>query len=189
MACLRAPGATCCGSKNPMSDKPLPAHSPRIAVYPGTFDPLTAGHLDVLRRACRLFDHVIVAIAASEHKRPLFSVEERIKMTEEALVDIPNATVEPLKGLTVNFAKERGAITLIRGLRKFTDFEYEFDLAHTNRQLAPDIETIVLMPSKDQFCTSSTFVKEIAQHKIEEAAQFVPACVMRCLREKFAGTK
>lgn len=163
------------------------SHTRRTAVYPGTFDPLTSGHLDVLRRACRLFDHVIIAIAASAQKRPLFSIDERIAMTEEALTDLPNASVAPLKGLTVSFAKEHGAITLIRGLRKFTDFEYEFDLAHTNRQLAPDIETIVLMPSKDQFCTSSTFVKEIAQHKIDEAAQFVPPCVMRYLREKFSS--
>lgn len=157
----------------------------RIAVYPGTFDPLTLGHVDVLHRARRLFDHVIVAIASSDSKKPLFSLEERIEMTREALSDTSDVSVEALTGLTVLLARERGAITLIRGLRKFTDFEYEFDLAHTNRQLAPDIETIVLMTSNDQFCTSSTFVKEIARHDLLKAAQFVPPCVMEGLRRKF----
>ncbi|MDR2512596.1 MAG: pantetheine-phosphate adenylyltransferase [Puniceicoccales bacterium] len=157
----------------------------RIAVYPGTFDPLTLGHLDVFHRACRLFDHIIVAIAPSETKAPLFSLEERIAITQEALEGLGNASVKPLHGLTVHFAQENGAITLIRGLRKFTDFEYEFDLAHTNRQLAPEIETIVLMPSKEQFCTSSTFVKEIARYDLEKAAQFVPPKVMVHLRRKF----
>jgi pantetheine-phosphate adenylyltransferase len=159
----------------------------RTAIYPGTFDPLTLGHLDVLQRACRLFDHVIVAIAPSDSKRPLFTIEERITMTRESLAEIPNASVEILPELTVSLARERGAISLVRGLRKFTDFEFEFDLAHTNRQLAPDIETIVLMPSKDQFCTSSTFVKEIARYKLEEAAQFVPPSVMVYLRRRFAA--
>ncbi|MDR2981064.1 MAG: pantetheine-phosphate adenylyltransferase [Puniceicoccales bacterium] len=171
------------------TDSSTPARKPRIAVYPGTFDPLTSGHLDVLRRASLLFDHVIMAIAVNEIKRPLFTIEERVAMAREALKDVPNTSVEPLHGLTVMFAKERGAVTLIRGLRKFTDFEYEFDLAHTNRMLAPDIETIVLMPSKEQFCTSSTFVKEIAQHKIDEVAQFVPPGVLRCLQAKFAPKK
>lgn len=157
----------------------------RIAVYPGTFDPLTLGHLDVLYRACRLFDHVIVAIAPSETKAPLFTLEERVAITQDVLTGLPNASVKPLYGLTVLFAQENGAITLIRGLRKFTDFEYEFDLAHTNRQLAPDIETIVLMPSKEQFCTSSTFVKEIARYNLEKAAQFVPEKVMAYLHRKF----
>ncbi|MDR1497511.1 MAG: pantetheine-phosphate adenylyltransferase [Puniceicoccales bacterium] len=160
----------------------------RIAVYPGTFDPITLGHLDVLHRACRLFDHVIVAIASGGTKRPLFTLKERLGMIREALVELPNASVEALPGLTVLFAQERGAITLVRGLRKFTDFEYEFDLAHTNRLLAPDIETIVLMPSKDQFCTSSTFVKEIARYQTEKAAQFVPPNVMAWLWKKLGGS-
>jgi pantetheine-phosphate adenylyltransferase len=157
----------------------------RIAVYPGTFDPLTLGHVDVLHRARRLFDHVIIAIAPNNSKNPLFSLEERIQMTREALRDTDCVSVEPLFGLTVLLARERKAITLIRGLRKFTDFEYEFDLAHTNRQLAPEIETIVLMTSNEQFCTSSTFVKEIARYDLQKAAQFVPSCVMDGLRKKF----
>jgi pantetheine-phosphate adenylyltransferase len=158
----------------------------RIAIYPGTFDPLTLGHVDVLHRARRLFDHVIIAIAPNDSKSPLFSLEERIQMTQTALRDITGVSVEPLFGLTVLLARERNAITLIRGLRKFTDFEYEFDLAHTNRQLAPEIETIVLMTSNEQFCTSSTFVKEIARYDLQKAAQFVPSCVMEGLRRKFS---
>jgi pantetheine-phosphate adenylyltransferase len=166
------------------SEPPPPRR--RTAVYPGTFDPFTLGHLDVLSRALRLFDHVIVAVAPNVSKNPLFSIEERLGMAREVLAEMPGASVEPLFGLTVLHARQRGAITLIRGLRKFTDFEYEFDLAHTNRQLAPDIETIVLMTSNDQFCTSSTFVKEIARHDIGKAAPFVPPCVMTALRNKFA---
>jgi pantetheine-phosphate adenylyltransferase len=168
-------------------EAPPPTVTPRIAVYPGTFDPFTLGHLDVLLRALRLFDKVIVAVAPNGEKRPLFSLDERLAMVSDAVRDMQGVSVEPLYGLTVLLAQSRGAITLVRGLRKFTDFEYEFDLAHTNRQLAPDIETIVLMPSKDQFCTSSTFVKEIARHKLEKAAQFVPDTVMARLREKFAN--
>jgi pantetheine-phosphate adenylyltransferase len=181
------PQTTPATSAPPQASAPTPTPDKRIAVYPGTFDPFTLGHLDVLLRALRLFDHVIVAIAPNSDKSPLFTLEERIAMTHEVLAETHGASVEPLYGLTVLLAQQRGAITLIRGLRKFTDFEYEFDLAHTNRQLAPDIETIVLMPSKDQFCTSSTFVKEIARHKLEKAAQFVPASIMNCLRQKFSG--
>jgi pantetheine-phosphate adenylyltransferase len=129
-----------------------------------------------------------VAVAPSDSKKPLFSLEERIAMAQEALSDLPEVSVEALSGLTVLLARDRGAITLIRGLRKFTDFEYEFDLAHTNRQLAPDVETIVLMTSNDQFCTSSTFVKEIARHDLPKVAQFVPQCVMEGLRRKFRGS-
>ncbi|MDR2863296.1 MAG: pantetheine-phosphate adenylyltransferase [Puniceicoccales bacterium] len=170
-----------------MISEVLPSGEARIAIYPGTFDPLTLGHLDVLQRACRLFDHVIVAIApGGESKHPLFSLEERIAMTREALISVPNASAEELPSLTVSLARERKAITLVRGLRKFSDFEFELDMALTNRQLAPEIETIVLMPGKDQYCISSTFVKEIARHKLEEAAQFVPPCVLAYLRRKFS---
>ncbi|MDR1818256.1 MAG: pantetheine-phosphate adenylyltransferase [Puniceicoccales bacterium] len=175
--------------KNATEPTPAPRQTrpPRIAVYPGTFDPLTLGHIDVLRRACRLFDKVILAVAPSGEKKPLFSLDERLDMAREALADLPAAGVEPLHGLTVFMARKHGAVTLIRGLRKFSDFEFEFDLAHTNRLLAPDIETIVLMPSNEQFCTSSTFVKEIALHDISKTAPFVTPCVLRRLREKLAA--
>lgn len=158
----------------------------RIALYPGTFDPLTHGHLDVLRRAGRLFDEVIVAIAASDQKRPWFTQEERVALATEATRDMPGVSVTAMPGLTVEFARSAGATALIRGLRKFSDFEHEFDLAHINRRLAPEIETVILMPSLEQFCTSSTFVKEMARHKPDEARPFVPECVMRALMNKLA---
>ena len=158
----------------------------RVALYPGTFDPLTNGHLDVLRRALRLFDEVIVAIAVSEQKRPWFSRDERLALAREATKDLAGVRVEPLPGLTVEYARSMHATALIRGLRKFSDFEHEFDLAHINRRLAPEIETVILMPSLEQFCTSSTFVKEMARHKPDEARPFVPDCVMSALRKKLA---
>lgn len=159
----------------------------RIAVYPGTFDPVTLGHVDVVRRATHLFDRVVLAIAPSESKRPWFTLEERLEMAREALADLPAVEVAPLHGLTAEFARDRGAAAIIRGLRKFSDFEFEFDLAHANRLLAPEIETVVLMPSKEQFVTSSSFVKDIARHRLVAAADFVPACVMPRLRAKVGG--
>ncbi len=159
---------------------------PRIAVYPGTFDPVTLGHLDVLRRASRLFDLVIVAVAPSDSKSPWFSVEERLSMAREACKGIRNVKVLELKGLTVEFAHRHKAAAIIRGLRKFSDFEFEFDLAHANRLMAPEIETVILMPSQDQFVTSSSFVKDIARHKLSQAAAFVPRCVLPHLRRRLA---
>ena len=159
----------------------------RVALYPGTFDPLTHGHLDVLRRAGNLFDEVILAIAPSESKQPWFSLESRLALAREATADIPGTRVEPMPGLTVEFARRNGATALIRGLRKFSDFEHEFDLAHINRRLAPEIETIVLMPSLEQFCTSSSFVRELARHKPDEAKQFVPDCVYGAMLMKLAA--
>lgn len=156
----------------------------RVALYPGTFDPLTHGHLDVLRRATRLFDAVVLAIAPSESKKPWFTLPERIALAREATQIIPGVTVEAMPGLTVEFARKAGATALIRGLRKFSDFEHEFDLAHINRRLAPEIETVILMPSLEQFCTSSSFVKEMARHKTDEARPFVPECVYKALLVK-----
>lgn len=161
----------------------------RIALYPGTFDPLTHGHLDVLRRALRLFDEVIVAIAASDQKKPWFTLEQRMKLAREATRSMPGVHVAALPGLTVEYARSVNATALIRGLRKFSDFEHEFDLAHINRRLAPEIDTVILMPSLEQFCTSSTFVKEMARHKPEEARPFVPECVMQALLSKLAERK
>jgi pantetheine-phosphate adenylyltransferase len=156
----------------------------RVALYPGTFDPLTHGHLDVLRRATRLFDEVILAIAPSESKKPWFTLDERLTLARAAVKDIPCVSVEGMPGLTVEFARNMGATVLIRGLRKFSDFEHEFDLAHINRRLSPEIETVILMPSLEQFCTSSSFVKEMARHKPDEARPFVPECVYTALLAK-----
>ena len=162
------------------------ARPTRIAVYPGTFDPITLGHLDVLRRASRIFDQVIVAIAPSDTKHPWFTLEERLTMAREACKGIKNVRVTALKGLTVEFARSHRAVAIIRGLRKFSDFEFEFDLAHANRLMAPEIETVILMPSQDQFVTSSSFVKDIARHKLSQAAAFVPRCVLPRLRRRLA---
>ena len=158
----------------------------RIAVYPGTFDPITLGHLDVLRRASRLFDQVVVAVAPSDSKHPWFNIDERLRMARQACKGIRNVKVLELEGLTVEFARKHKAAAIIRGLRKFSDFEFEFDLAHAHRLLAPEIETVILMPSQDQFVTSSSFVKDIARHKLSQAAAFVPRCVLPHLRKRLA---
>lgn len=158
----------------------------RIALYPGTFDPFTHGHLDVLVRASHLFDEVILAIAPSESKKPWFDLDTRLRLARESTASLPGVRVEAMPGLTVEFARRMKATALIRGLRKFSDFEHEFDLAHINRRLAPEIETIILMPSLEQFCTSSTFVKDMARHKADEARPFVPECVYVALLAKLA---
>jgi pantetheine-phosphate adenylyltransferase len=156
----------------------------RIAVYPGTFDPITLGHLDVLKRGSRLFDRVILAVAPSDSKNPWFSLQERLEMAREATKSMSKIKVAVLDGLTVEFAQKHRAIAIIRGLRKFSDFEFEFDLAHANRLMAPKIETVILMPSQDQFITSSSFVKDIARHKLSQAAAFVPPCVLPRLKKR-----
>jgi pantetheine-phosphate adenylyltransferase len=162
------------------------ARPARIAVYPGTFDPITMGHLDVLRRASRLFDKVILAVAPSDTKSPWFSTSERIAMAKESCRGIKNVEVRVLEGLTVEFARQHHAVAIIRGLRKFSDFEFEFDLAHANRLMAPEIETVILMPSQDQFVTSSSFVKDIARHQLSQVAAFVPKCVLPYLKRHLA---
>ncbi|MDB5851650.1 MAG: pantetheine-phosphate adenylyltransferase [Rhodoferax sp.] len=133
-----------------------------IAVYPGTFDPMTLGHEDVVRRATQLFDTVIVAVAAGHHKKAMFSLEERIDMTREAVKGYPQVTVESFSGLLRDFVVARGGKAMVRGLRAVTDFDYEFQLAGMNRTLMPDVETVFLTPSDKYQFVSSTFVREIA---------------------------
>lgn len=132
-------------------------------LYPGTFDPITHGHTDLVRRASRLFDKVIVAIAVNKAKTPCFPLEERVQLAEAALRDIPKAVVLPFESLTVDFAVETGSIAILRGLRAVSDFEYEFQLASMNRNLNQDIETIFLTPSEQYSFVSSSLVKEIAR--------------------------
>jgi len=134
----------------------------KIALYPGTFDPITNGHLDLVHRATNLFDEVIVAIASNQKKQPRFSLEERIELAEKALADCPNVTIKGFDTLLVDFAKSQNATILIRGLRAVSDFEYEFQLASMNRNLSPDIESIFLMPSDEYSFISSSLVKEVA---------------------------
>ncbi len=131
-------------------------------VYPGTFDPITLGHEDVVRRAAQLFAHVIVAVAAGHHKKTMFSVAERIDMAREAVKDYPNVQVESFDGLMRDFVVKCGARAMLRGLRAVTDFDYEFQLAGMNRSLMPDVETVFLTPGDKYQFISSTFVREIA---------------------------
>lgn len=156
----------------------------RRAVYAGTFDPVTNGHLDILARACLLFDEVIVAVALNENKGPIFSVEERIALLKENLSELPNAKLAELQGLTVDFARANGAQALVRGLRAVSDFEYEFQMAQMNRHLADDIETIFLMPSEDYFFTSSNLIKSVSHFSSERIAKFVPRNVLSALQAK-----
>ncbi len=135
--------------------------SKRIAIYPGTFDPVTNGHIDLIQRAANLFDEVIVAIAANSKKNPYFSLEERISLCENVLA-LPNVHVMGFSCLLIDFAHEQKASILIRGLRAVSDFEYEFQLASMNRNLAPDIESVFLMPADEYSFISSSLVKEVA---------------------------
>jgi pantetheine-phosphate adenylyltransferase len=155
----------------------------RRAIYPGSFDPLTNGHLDVLQRAAGIFDKVIIAVARDNAKTSLFSVEERVDLIRNAAAEIPGIEVLPFDGLLVNFAREKGACALIRGLRAVSDFEFEFQLALMNRKLQPNLETLFLMPREEFTYISSRLVKEICRlgGHIE---QFVPPNVAAALCSK-----
>jgi pantetheine-phosphate adenylyltransferase len=133
-----------------------------IAVYPGTFDPMTLGHEDVIRRATQLFDRVIVAVAAGHHKKAMFTLQERIDMALDVVRPYPEVSVESFSGLLRDFVVARGAKAMVRGLRAVTDFDYEFQLAGMNRSLMPDVETVFLTPTDKYQFISSTFVREIA---------------------------
>lgn len=135
----------------------------KIAVYPGTFDPITNGHSDLVQRAARLFDRVVVAVAKDTGKAPVCGIEERVQLAQAALADVPNVDVVPFEGLLVNFCRSHGAGIVIRGLRAVSDFEFEFQLASMNRRLAPEIETIFLTPAEQYAFISSTLVREIAR--------------------------
>jgi pantetheine-phosphate adenylyltransferase len=132
-----------------------------IAVYPGSFDPITNGHLDLIERGCRLFDKLIVAILRNETKQPLFSVEARIEMLREVVAVYPNAAVDSFNGLLVDYAAENGATVLLRGIRAISDYEYELQMALMNRRLKPDIETVFLMAGEAHSFISSRLVKEV----------------------------
>jgi pantetheine-phosphate adenylyltransferase len=133
------------------------------AIYPGSFDPVHFGHLDVIRRSTHLFSDLIIAVAASQSKGPLFTVEERMAMLRETLGDDPAITILPLEGLLVDFAREHGVFTVIRGLRAVSDFEFEFQMALMNRKLEPRLETVYLTPKEDYTYLSSRIMKEVAR--------------------------
>jgi pantetheine-phosphate adenylyltransferase len=154
-----------------------------IAVYPGTFDPMTLGHEDVIRRAIQLFDRVIVAVAAGHHKKTMFTVQERIDMALDVVKPYPQVTVESFSGLLRDFVVARGAKAMVRGLRAVTDFDYDFQLAGMNRSLMPDVETVFLTPKDKYQFISSTFVREIAVLG-GEVDKFVSDTVRQRLEEK-----
>ena len=154
------------------------------AVYPGSFDPVTNGHLDVIERASRLYDEVIVAIAHNEAKAGLFSFDERVALLKEAVEHHPNVHVTQFDGLLVQYALDVQARVIIRGLRAVSDFEYEFQMALMNRKLVGNVETMFLMPKEEYSYVSSRLVKEIARLG-GDIESFVPDCIARALREKF----
>ena len=159
------------------------------AVYPGTFDPMTNGHVDLVRRASRIFDHVVVGVAESRTKRPMLSLETRVALARGICREFENVTVQPFDGLLKDFVAACGAGVIIRGARAVSDFEYEFQMAGMNRQLMPDVETIFLTPSDQYQFVSGTFVREIAQLSPKDAARFVTPEVLEALIEACADKK
>ena len=160
---------------------------PRImrALTPGTFDPITSGHLDVITRAAQMFNEVIVAVAASPKKHPLFTLEERTELVRQATAHLSHVSVEPFTGLLVDFARDLGAGVVVKGLRAITDFEYEFQMTAINYQLSEDLETIFIMSPPRYMYLSSSVVREIASLG-GDIEPFVPACVKEALKRKFA---
>ncbi len=156
------------------------------AVYPGTFDPVTYGHIDLIKRAIRIFDTVIIAVAHNPEKKPLFTIEERIRLLKSATKGLRGVVVEDFDGLVVDYVRKKGASVVIRGLRMLSDFEYEFQMALTNRKLAQDIETIFMMPSEQYSYLSSKLIKEAVALGADVKA-FVPEFVKKALIEKLRG--
>lgn len=157
----------------------------KIAIYPGTFDPLTRGHEDLVRRAAGLFDHVIVGVARSAGKNPCFTLEERLEIAHEVLDHYPNVTVKGFSGLLKDFVRENNGRVIIRGLRAVSDFEYEFQMAGMNRYLLPDVETMFMTPSDQYQFISGTIVREIA-HLGGDISKFVFPSVEAAVKHKFA---
>lgn len=156
----------------------------KIAIYAGTFDPITYGHIDVLERAALLFDKVIIAVSESSSKKALFSVDERLDMILGCTKKLKNVKAESFKGLLVEYAKKRNASAIVRGLRAISDFEYEFQMALTNRKIAESITTVFLMPNEKYTYLNSTLVREIALHD-GDVSPFVPDNVLKMLKEKY----
>lgn len=154
-------------------------------IYPGTFDPITNGHLDLIERASQLFDEVVVGVAFSPSKRPMFELDERVALVQEVIAhaQLSNVTVAGFSGLLVDFARDHNATVLVRGLRAVSDFEYEFQLANMNRRLMPELESVFLTPAEENSFISSTLVKEVAIHG-GDISQFVPDAVRKAIAQK-----
>ncbi len=160
----------------------------RIGIYPGSFDPVTLGHLDIILRASKLVDQLIIGVLKNSSKAPLFTSEERVYFLELVTKDIPNIVIESYQGLLVDFADEKNANIIVRGLRAITDFEYELQLAQTNHKMNPKVDTVFLTTSVEYAYLSSSTVREIASYggKIE---QFVPACIVQPVYEKYKNLR
>ena len=156
----------------------------RLCIYPGTFDPITYGHLDVLDRATRLFDHVLVSVAHNPEKSPLFTAEQRLELIRPNIARYANVSATTFHGLLVDFAMEQHAVAIIRGLRAMSDFELEFNMALMNRHLQPAVETIYVMPNEDYSYTSSHLVKQVSKYG-GDVSKFVPANVVAALRTAY----
>ena len=154
------------------------------AIYPGSFDPVTLGHLDIIRRSASIADELIVGILNNKAKTPLFSVGERVRMLEEVTKDFPNVKIIPFEGLLVEFAKQMDAKVIVRGLRAITDFEYELQMSQTNQKIEPEIETLFLTTSLEFSFLSSTTVKEVASFG-GDITQFVPEVIVKKIKEVF----
>ena len=158
--------------------------SDKIAIYPGTFDPITNGHLDLIQRALRIFDQLIVAVAPSKRKTPLFTLDERLELIKESTKGFQNLVIEPFHGLLANYMRDKHSVAMIRGLRAISDYEYELQMALMNRRLDVSVETVFLMPTVDFSFISSTVVKEVASFGAP-VNDLVPECVDAALRKKF----
>ncbi|HNT33873.1 MAG TPA: pantetheine-phosphate adenylyltransferase [bacterium] len=156
------------------------------AIYPGSFDPVTLGHLDLIRRSSTLFDSLVVAVTNNRVKQPLFTLEERVAMLQEVTADIEGVQVDSFSGLLVDYARSKGAQIVLRGLRAISDFEYEFQMALTNRKIDPVVNTVFMMPSEEFSYLSSSIIREIASLG-GDVTPFVPAPVVEKLRQKFPG--
>lgn len=149
----------------------------RIAIYPGSFDPVTLGHFDIIKRSAKMFDKVIIGVLNNTSKTPLFSLEERVKMLQDTVWSLDNVSVESFEGLLVDFVKQKNSNTIIRGLRALTDFDLEMQMAQSNRMVAPDVDTVFLSTGIEYSYLSSSVVKEYARYGVD-IAQFVPECVV-----------
>lgn len=160
----------------------------KLAIYPGSFDPVTLGHLDIIERASKLFDHLIIGVLNNSAKKPLFSVEERVHMLEEVTKEIPNVEVQSFDGLMVEFARESGVRAVVRGLRAITDFEYELQIAQLNRVMAPEIDTVFLTTNLKYAYLSSSSVKEVAAYG-GDITPFLTPYVVEQVHKKFEEIK
>nr|WP_289037239.1 pantetheine-phosphate adenylyltransferase [uncultured Allobacillus sp.] len=156
----------------------------KIAVCPGSFDPITNGHLDIIRRGAEIFEEVIVVVFKNQSKSPLFSVEERIELIKEATKDLPNVSADESKGLVVDYAKEKNASAILRGLRAVSDFEYEMQITSMNRKLNAEVETLFMMTNNQYSFLSSSIVKEAARYQ-SDVSDLVPKAVENALRKKY----